>query len=113
MAESTYSYELLSLVNKYRKSNGKKKLKPMKELDKIAYQRVKETAINYSHTRSNGKVAHTIVKSYGLSYSHFCENLGFGNSTSNQVFNEWICLPINKPNILNDNYKYVGSAYYY
>lgn len=113
IAENAYSSELLSLVNKYRKASGITKLKPMIELDKIAYQRAKEIAENYSHIRPNGNVAQSILKDYGLSYSYFGENLGAGSKTSEQIFKEWRYSPVNNANILNSNYKYVGSAYYY
>lgn len=112
-AENNYSSELFSLVNKYRKQNGVKKLKPMIELDRVAYARAKEIAKNFSHTRPNGKEAQTILKKYGLSYSCFGENLGAGGQTSSQVFHDWVCSPNHKTNILSDKYKYVGSAYYY
>lgn len=113
VAENAYSSELLSLVNKYRKSSGLTRLKPMIELDKIAYQRAKEIAESYSHTRPNGNLAQSILKNYGLSYSYFGENLGAGSKSSEQVFKEWRYSPVNNANILNSNYKYVGSACYY
>lgn len=113
MAENAYSSDMLSLVNKYRKANGKTKLKPMIDLDRVAYQRAKEIAENYSHTRPNGYSAQTLLKDYGLSYSRYGENLGAGSKTSEQIFKEWRYSPINNANILNINYKYVGSAYYY
>lgn len=113
VAENAYSSELLSLVNKYRKASGLTKLKPMIDLDKIAYQRAKEIAESYSHTRPNGYAAQSILKDYSLSYSCFGENLGAGSRSSEQVFKEWRYSPVNNANISNSNYKYVGSAYYY
>lgn len=85
----------------------------MFELDKVAYERAKEIAKNFSHTCPNGKAAQTILKEYGLSYSCFGENLGAGSQTSSEVFHDWSCSPEHKSNILIGKYKYVGSAYYY
>ncbi|MCH5267673.1 MAG: Ig-like domain-containing protein [Lachnospiraceae bacterium] len=108
----TKEQKVLELVNKERKKKGLKTLKMDSKLQKAARARAKEITKKFSHTRPNGKKAHTVLKSYGVTY-HVCgENIAAGQPTAKRVMSDWMNSKGHRANILYKSYTRMGVGLY-
>lgn len=91
--------ELLGLVNQARAEAGVKPLVSSDYLNQIALQRAKEIVNDFSHD--------------GLSkYGAFGENIAYGYTSSQAVFQGWMGSPGHRANILRADYGKIGCARY-
>ena len=97
-----YAFQVLTLVNKERKSRGLSPLKMNESLLKSAMIRGGETAILYSHTRPDGRDPFTINSLM------MAENIAAGQTTPKQVVNDWMNSPGHRANILDSEAKIIG-----
>ncbi len=94
---NSYKQELLILVNEERAKHG---LNPLKECTKYNYYadiRAGEIIVNFDHKRPDG----TNFFSGIPDYSAVGENIGAGQKTPKEVFNDWMNSPHHKENIIN------------
>lgn len=97
--------EVANQVNQYRRANG---LSPI-TLDlslyhNVTYLRAQEVAVQFSHTRPNGKACHTIYAEYGLPYGSEGENIARGQTSAQEVVGDWMNSPSHRANILRPEF---------
>lgn len=107
--------EVLKLINKERKAQGKSSLKMNDTLNAAADKRAKELTQLFSHTRPNGESCFSILseKKYQVNYRSAGENIAAGYTDAADVMNGWMNSPGHRANILSDSYDQVGIGYYY
>ena len=111
--ENGYVKQILDLVNKERAANG---LAPVtasnKSLSSAAQKRATEQAINFSHTRPDGRSWTTVLSEFGVSYRSAGENVAYGQSSPAEVMNAWMNSSGHRANILNAAYSEIGIGVY-
>ena len=107
-----YANEVLNIINKERKANGKKTLTYSKILTNAAKTRAKEIVKCFSHSRPDGSSCFTVVKNLGISWKALGENIAAGYGTPEAVMNGWMNSAGHRSNILNKNFESVGIACY-
>lgn len=103
---------LENMANQTRQAAGLQPLQKNAELGKAAQMKAENMlAENYfAHTSPSGiSPWHWFLKS-GYNYKYAGENLAIGFFESQEVFSAWLNSPSHKANILNPNYKEVGTA---
>ena len=105
-----YAAQVVELTNANRALLGLPPLTYNEQLSTAATKRAQEmTDLGYfAHKRPDGSKPSTVMKEYGLSWSYFGENLGRGQSTPEQVVNDWIGSESHRANILNEKYTQIG-----
>ena len=97
--------QVADLVNQVRTENGLRPLSlEMGDFHNVTYLRAQEVAVNYSHTRPNGKACYTIYGDYGLSYRPSGENIARGQKTAKEVVEDWMNSPAHRANILRPEF---------
>lgn len=97
--------QVAALVNQVRAENGLKALSlDLGDFHNVTYLRAREVAINYSHTRPNGRACYTIYGDYGLSYRSSGENIARGQKTAKEVMEDWLNSPAHRANILRPEF---------
>lgn len=104
--------EVVRLVNKERKQAGLAPLAVDSSIEAAAHIRAKEQQASFSHTRPNGTHFKTVLKEQGISYQHTGENIAFGQTTPNEVVNDWMNSPEHRANILSETYTTIGVGYH-
>jgi uncharacterized protein YkwD len=100
------------LANQTRTSLGLNPLKPSATLDKAAELKAEDMVKNqyFAHTSPQGATPWVWFKDAGYNYRYAGENLAIGFFDSIEVYNAWLNSPSHKENLLNPNYKEVGTA---
>lgn len=101
--------QVVILVNRIRSEYG---LSPL-ALDinmyhAVTYQRAREVAMLYSHTRPNGKQCYTIFKDYHIGYNTTGENIAKGQQRAEDVVNDWMASPRHRENILRAEFTIIS-----
>ena len=105
------AYQVLALVNNVRRENGLNELVMDYTLIEIAKVRTEEATRNWAHTRPDGSSYSTLFSQYNV-YGIVGENLAYGQSTPEEVFNAWMNSPSHKDNILYSGFNRIGIAIY-
>lgn len=103
----SYSYKVLSLINKERKKKKLSQLKMTQGLISVANRRAAEISVYYSHMRPNGEK--NAFKMYKWKY-YVGENIALNQQTPEQVVSCWMKSPAHKKNILNKKFNSVGIS---
>ena len=100
------------LANQTRQSLGLGVLTDNPQLDQAAREKAEDMVKNgyFAHTSPTGITPWHWFKSAGYTYKYAGENLAIGFFDSTEVFNAWMNSPSHKENLLNPNYKEVGTA---
>ena len=103
---------LENFVNQTRHSAGLPTLTENKKLDAAAQLKAENMVANnyFNHTSPAGISPWHWFLQAGYNYKYAGENLAIGFFDSQEVFNAWLNSPSHKANILNPNYKEVGTA---
>lgn len=103
--------EVLKLVNKERKADGKGNLKMSAELTKAAMKRAVEIAVYYSHTRPNGEDCFTVLDFHG----YLGENIAAGDVafTTEDIMQGWMDSQGHRENILRESFDSIGVGVFY
>lgn len=97
--------QVAALVNQIRAENGLKALSlDLGDFHNVTYLRAQEVAINYSHTRPDGRSCFTIYGDYGLGYRSSGENIARGQKTAQEVVKDWMNSPAHRANILRPEF---------
>lgn len=110
---SSYSKELMRLINTERTKRGLSELKAKSLMDQSALVRAKEITQDFSHKRADGREADTVLQDYGISYNFYGENIAAGQQSAKDVVSDWMNSEAMRKNILNPDAKYIGSAHIY
>ena len=104
--EGTYKYslanEVRALVNQERQNAGLNPLSMDQDLLSAAMTRSSETAIDFSHTRTNG------LECFSISTKASAENIAAGSSTAAGVMDQWMNSEGHKANILDGRWNSIG-----
>ncbi len=112
-----YESRVVYLCNQHRAAYG---LVPLEvggsELKRVANLRLSEIYAKFDHYRPNGSRYITAYDYYGLRYQYAGENLARGQTTPEQVVNDWMNSPSHRANIMNPNFRYcsisIGTSQY-
>jgi len=102
--ETKVEKQIVTQLNKYRKSNKVSTVKTTKALEKAADTRAIEAAYKFSHTRPNGKKYNTVAKVVKG------ENLAQGYKTASAAMKAWKKSKSHNKNMLLKKYKTVGVS---
>lgn len=101
----SYSYKVLTLINKERKKRKLSQLKMTQGLISVANRRTAEISLYYAHSRPNGEK--NPFKMY--KWKHYVgENIALNQQTPEQVVKCWMNSPAHRKNILNKKFNSVG-----
>lgn len=101
----SYSYKVLTLINKERKKKKLSQLKMTQGLIGVANRRAAEISLYYAHSRPNGEK--NPFKMY--KWKHYVgENIALNQQTPEQVVKCWMNSPSHRKNILNKKFNSVG-----
>ena len=112
-SQSSYSKEVIRLVNEIRVQNGLGKLTEDWQLSRVAQYKSQDMKDNgyFSHTSPTYGSPFDMMKSFGISYKSAAENIAKGQATPQQVVNAWMNSQGHRANILNKNYTHIGVGY--
>ncbi len=104
--ESNQSWEaqVLELVNQERAKAGLNALQMDERTAQAASVRAQEITRSFSHTRPDGSNFNTALQEAGVSYTAYGENIAYGQSSPQQVMNQWMNSAGHRANILNPNF---------
>ena len=105
---SDMAYAILDLVNAQRAAAGLPGLTWNDTLAESARIRSSEIVVKWSHTRPDGSAWYTAG-----SQTEMGENLAYGQSTTQQVIDEWMASPGHAENILRSTFTQMGVSCYY
>ncbi len=112
-----FESRVVYLCNQYRAASG---IAPLEvggsELKTVADLRLSEIYGTFSHTRPNGTQYKTAYDYCGVTYYHIGENLARGQTTPEQVVEDWMNSEKHRANIMDASFKYcsvsIGTAMY-
>lgn len=103
--------QVLNLVNEQRTANGLNKLTLDVTICKMSDVRADEVSTYFSHTRPNGTSCFTIFDEYDYSYSAVGENIAKGQTSAQQVMDDWMNSSGHRANILSSKFTKIGIGY--
>lgn len=103
---------LENLANQTRQSLGLQPLAENQKLDQAAEAKAENMVTDnyFAHTSPTGVTPWFWFIQAGYNYKYAGENLAVGFFDSAEVYNAWLNSPSHKANIVNPNYKEVGTA---
>jgi len=111
---STEAKQVLDLVNAQRKNNGLGALTLDNALSNMALVKAKDMINNnyFSHNSPTYGSPFDMMKQFGISYRSAGENIAQGQTTAQQVMNDWMNSAGHRANILNSSYTKLGVGFY-
>ena len=100
--------QVIELVNSYRAQYGLSAVQYDKAASCAAQKRALEIQSVFSHTRPDGSRCFTALDECGASYHGAGENIAMGQSTADEVMNDWMNSQGHRENILNGNFTKIG-----
>jgi len=103
---------LENFVNRTRQSLGLQPLVENSKLNQAAQLKAQNMVLNnyFAHTSPTGITPWYWFLQSGYNYKYAGENLAIGFFDSEEVYNAWLNSPSHEANIINPNYKEVGTA---
>ena len=103
---------LENLVNQTRQADGLAPLIENQKLNEAAQLKAENMVQNqyFNHTSPSGISPWFWFAKAGYNYKYAGENLAIGFFDSKEVYDAWLNSPSHKANILNPNYKEIGTA---
>lgn len=111
---SQLEQEVLQLVNQARSSAGLNALEMDSALSNVAMAKAKDMHNNnyFDHNSPTYGSPFDMMRQFGISYRYAGENIAKGQSSAQQVMNDWMNSEGHRANILNGNYTKIGIAHY-
>ena len=110
----TYQLQVLDLVNEERLSRNIAPLKLNEQVQQAAQVRAGEISTVFDHIRPDGRSCITALDEYVTDgYGSAGENIAAGQSSPQEVVNDWMNSPGHRANILKESYTALGVGYYY
>jgi len=102
--------EIINLVNQQRTNAGLKPLSEYSALTSVAMLKAEDLAINnyFDHISPTYGSPGNMIKNKGINYSSAGENIAKGQTSAQQVMNDWMNSPGHRANILNNKYTQIG-----
>lgn len=107
---SAFQNEVLTLVNQQRAANDLRALSANAQLMKTATLKSEDMAkLNYfDHTSPTYGTPFEMMKQFGISYRTAGENIAMGQTSPEQVMNDWMNSEGHRKNILNAAFTQIG-----
>ena len=105
--DNAFAFAVLDIVNTRRAEAGLPGLVWNEALAQSAGIRAPEIVINWSHTRPDGSPWYTAGAQLQMG-----ENLAYGQTSADQVMNEWMASSSHAENILRTEYTQIGVSCY-
>lgn len=101
------------LTNQFRQSYGLPALIFNEQLSRVARLKAEDMRDNnYSlHISPAYGSPDDMIRSSGIFFQTFAENIAGGQATPEEVVNSWICNPDHMNNILNSQFREIGMGY--
>ncbi|TLS50067.1 LysM peptidoglycan-binding domain-containing protein [Paenibacillus antri] len=111
---STFSQQIVTLVNQEREKAGLKPLLSNNSLSVMALDKAKEmyNSNYFSHTSPTYGSPFQMMNAYGIRYTYAGENIAKGQRTPQEVMNAWMNSTGHRRNILSPNFTHIGVGYY-
>jgi hypothetical protein len=103
---------LVNMLNQTRGNSGLLALTENSKLDRAAQMKAEDMVQKeyFSHISPQGLTPWYWFLQSGYNYKYAGENLAIGFYDSSEAFNAWLNSPSHRENMLNKNYKEVGTA---
>ncbi|WP_240419252.1 CAP domain-containing protein [Paenibacillus periandrae] len=113
-ASSPYEQQVLQLVNKQRTDAGLGALMMDNKLSQMALAKAQDMYNNnyFDHNSPTYGSPFQMMDKFQISYNTAGENIAKGQTSPEQVMNEWMNSPGHRANILNNTYTKIGVGYY-
>ncbi len=107
---SSFQNQVLALVNQQRAANGLKALSMDSALTKTATLKSQDMAkLGYfDHTSPTYGSPFDMMKQFGITYRAAGENIAMGQTSPQQVMQDWMNSPGHRANILNSSFTKLG-----
>jgi uncharacterized YkwD family protein len=108
-----YAAEVANLVNQERAKAGLKPLTVSDKLSALAMQKASDMYQNhyFSHISPTYGSPFDMMQKEGFSFTYAGENIAEGQTSPQQVMQDWMNSPGHRANILNSHYDTIGVAY--
>ncbi|WP_026975825.1 CAP domain-containing protein [Alicyclobacillus contaminans] len=108
-----YAVTVAQLVNQARAKAGLKPLTLDSKLSAIAYEKASDMYANhyFSHISPTYGSPFDMMQQAGISFTYAGENIAEGQTSPQQVMNDWMNSAGHRANILNAHYDTIGVAY--
>ncbi|MEK3720492.1 CAP domain-containing protein [Paenibacillus sp. FSL H8-0034] len=113
-ASSPYEQQILQLVNKQRTDAGLGALMMDDKLSQMALAKAQDMYNNnyFDHNSPTYGSPFQMMDKFQISYNTAGENIAKGQTSPEQVMNDWMNSPGHRANILNNTYTKIGVGYY-
>ncbi|MZP29857.1 LysM peptidoglycan-binding domain-containing protein [Heliobacterium undosum] len=114
-APSSVTEQVVQLVNAERAKAG---LKPLRADNATLNRMARDKAVDmiqknyFSHTSPTYGSPFAMMDKYGIQYGYAGENIAKGQTTAQQVMNDWMNSSGHRANILSPNFDTIGVGYY-
>ena len=108
-SNASFQSRVVELCNEQRAAAGLAPLTEDGTLDSCAAIRAGEIISVFDHTRPDGSSCFTVLDN--VSWSMCGENIAAGQTTPEQVVNDWMNSEGHRANIMNPSYKKIGVGY--
>ncbi|MZP42508.1 LysM peptidoglycan-binding domain-containing protein [Heliobacterium gestii] len=111
----TMAEQVVQLVNAERAKAG---LKPLRADNATLNRMARDKAVDmiqknyFSHTSPTFGSPFAMMDKYGIHYGYAGENIAKGQTSAQQVMNDWMNSSGHRANILSPNYDTIGVGYY-
>lgn len=111
---SQFVKQVLDLVNQERSKAGLRNLTLNDTLSKMALAKAQDMYNNnyFDHQSPTYGSPFDMMKSYGITYNAAGENIAKGQTSAEEVMNQWMNSPGHRANILNSSFTEIGIGYY-
>ncbi|SFK78695.1 uncharacterized protein, YkwD family [Paenibacillus sp. 1_12] len=111
---SPYEQQVLQLVNKQRTGSGLAALMMDNKLSQMALVKAQDMYNNnyFDHTSPTYGSPFQMLDKFQITYSTAGENIAKGQTSPEQVMNEWMNSEGHRANILNNTYTKIGIGYF-
>lgn len=113
-SSTAFEQQVLDLVNNARSKAGLGSLSKDDSLANVAMVKAKDMYDNnyFDHNSPTYGSPFDMMRQFQISYNSAGENIARGQSSPNQVMNDWMNSEGHRANILNNSFKKIGIAYY-
>lgn len=112
--QAAFASRVVELVNQERAKGGLAPLKMDDKLSQVAMIKAKDMYDNhyFDHQSPTYGSPFDLMRAQGVSYSYAGENIAKGQTSPEQVMQDWMNSDGHRKNIMNPNYTSIGVAYY-
>lgn len=105
--------QVVELTNQERRNHGLSPLEVDHTLANVAREKSNDMHQNnyFSHTSPTHGSPFDMIRDMGVSYTMAAENIAHGQTSAEQVVQQWMESPGHRQNILNEQFTHIGVGY--